>query len=179
MANESQDTEPSLYSDTTVPASIDHSNSSDHTAHQVSESAEQTESIGAAVAALIQPGDVVALIGERGREVREFIEENLGEGLSRSVVVVSPADDSPVLRIRAAFLATEIAESYRALGKNVLLLMDSLTRIAQAQRSLEHLAARGRADLSTLASKGDRAAARVRQIESNILAMRVLAAGLR
>jgi len=79
---------------------------------------------------------VVALIGERGREVREFIEENLGEGLSRSVVVVSPADDSPVLRIRAAFLATEIAESYRAEGKNVLLLMDSLTRIAQAQREV-------------------------------------------
>ncbi|MCZ6642568.1 MAG: flagellum-specific ATP synthase FliI, partial [Gammaproteobacteria bacterium] len=79
---------------------------------------------------------VVALIGERGREVREFIEENLGEGLSRSVVVVSPADDSPVLRIRAAFLATEIAASYRTEGKNVLLLMDSLTRIAQAQREV-------------------------------------------
>lgn len=79
---------------------------------------------------------VVALIGERGREVREFIEENLGKGLSRSVVVASPADDSPVLRIRAAFLATEIAECYRAEGKNVLLLMDSLTRIAQAQREV-------------------------------------------
>lgn len=79
---------------------------------------------------------VVGLIGERGREVREFIEENLGVGLRNSVVVASPADDSPVLRIRAAFAATRIAERFRAEGKRVLLMMDSLTRVAQAQREV-------------------------------------------
>jgi len=80
---------------------------------------------------------VVGLVGERGREVREFIEHSLGkEGLKKSVVVASPADDVPLLRLRASFMATRIAEYYRDQGKNVLLLMDSLTRFAQAQREL-------------------------------------------
>jgi len=79
---------------------------------------------------------VVGLIGERGREVKEFVEDNLGAGLSKSVVVASPADESPALRLRGAALATEIAEGFRARGKRVLLLMDSLTRVAQAQREI-------------------------------------------
>ncbi|MDO6455241.1 flagellar protein export ATPase FliI [Neptunomonas phycophila] len=80
---------------------------------------------------------VVGLIGERGREVKEFIEHNLGEqGLARSVVVASPADDSPLMRLRASQLTTRIAEYFRSQGKSVLLLVDSLTRYAQAQREI-------------------------------------------
>ncbi|UCD28305.1 MAG: FliI/YscN family ATPase [Planctomycetota bacterium] len=80
---------------------------------------------------------VLALIGERGREVNEFIEKDLGsEGLGKTVLVVSTADESPVLRVRAGFVATAVAEYFRDRGKNVLLLMDSLTRLAVAQRQI-------------------------------------------
>lgn len=80
---------------------------------------------------------VVGLIGERGREVKEFIDNILGdEGMARAVVVASPADDAPVLRLHGAALATRIAEYFRDQGLNVLLLMDSLTRFAQAQREV-------------------------------------------
>ncbi|MDO8962393.1 MAG: flagellum-specific ATP synthase FliI, partial [Methylophilus sp.] len=78
---------------------------------------------------------VVGLIGERGREVKEFIEQILGtEGLARSVVVAAPADASALMRLQGANYATTIAESFRNQGKNVLLIMDSLTRYAMAQR---------------------------------------------
>ena len=80
---------------------------------------------------------VVGLIGERSREVKEFIEESLGEaGLSKSVVVAAPADTSPLTRINGAILATAIAEYYRDQGLDVLLIVDSLTRYAQAQREV-------------------------------------------
>lgn len=80
---------------------------------------------------------VVGLIGERGREVKEFINNILGaEGLARSVVVAVPADHTPVMRMHGAAMATTIAEHFRDQGKHVLLLMDSLTRYAQAQREI-------------------------------------------
>lgn len=81
--------------------------------------------------------NVIALIGERGREVREFIEQDLGlEGMKKSVVVCVTSDQSPLLRMRGAFVATAIAEYFSAKGKNVLLMMDSVTRFAMAQREI-------------------------------------------
>lgn len=80
---------------------------------------------------------VVGLIGERGREVKEFIEQNLGEdGLARSVVVAAPADVSPLVRMQGAIYATRLAEYFRDRGQHVLLIMDSLTRYAMAQREI-------------------------------------------
>ncbi len=80
---------------------------------------------------------VVGLVGERGREVREFLEDSLGEqGRKRSVVLVSTSDQSPLLRMRAAMAATSIAEFYAAQGKHVLLVLDSLTRYAMAAREI-------------------------------------------
>ncbi len=81
--------------------------------------------------------NVLALIGERGREVRQFLEESLGdEGLARSVVVVAAADASPIQRVKGAFVAITIAEYFRDGGCDVLFMMDSLTRFAQAQREV-------------------------------------------
>ncbi|MFS3127097.1 FliI/YscN family ATPase [Nocardioides sp. Bht2] len=80
---------------------------------------------------------VICLVGERGREVNEFIEGDLGaEGLARSVVVVATSDAPPVERLRAAFVATRIAEWFRDAGRHVVLMMDSLTRVAMAQREI-------------------------------------------
>ncbi len=80
---------------------------------------------------------VIALIGERGREVREFLEDDLGpEGLARSVVVIATSDQPAMVRLRAAFVATRIAEDFRSQGRDVVLMMDSLTRVAMAQREI-------------------------------------------
>jgi len=80
---------------------------------------------------------VIALIGERGREVREFLEDDLGEeGLRRSVVIVSTADEPALMRVRAAFTATRMAEAFRERGAHAVLMMDSLTRVAMAQREI-------------------------------------------
>ncbi len=81
--------------------------------------------------------NVIGLVGERGREVREFIERDLGpEGIRRSVVVVATGNESALLRIRAAFLATAVAEYFRDKGKRVVLMLDSVTRLAMAQREI-------------------------------------------
>ncbi|HHY06043.1 MAG TPA: flagellar protein export ATPase FliI [Clostridia bacterium] len=80
--------------------------------------------------------NVIALIGERGREVREFLENDLGSGIEKSVVVVASSDQPAIIRVKAAFLATAIAEYFRDRGARVVLLMDSITRFAMAQREI-------------------------------------------
>src|SRR5699024_11014951 len=81
--------------------------------------------------------NVIALIGERGREVREFIEQDLKEeGLKKSVLVVATSDQPALARIKGAMVATAIAEYFRDMGKNTMLMMDSLTRLAMAQREV-------------------------------------------
>ena len=80
---------------------------------------------------------VIAFVGERGREVREFMEKNLGpEGMKKSVIVTATSDNTPLVRLRAAYTATAIAEYFRSKGKDVLLMVDSLTRFAMAQREI-------------------------------------------
>ncbi|HLH14147.1 MAG TPA: FliI/YscN family ATPase, partial [Solirubrobacteraceae bacterium] len=80
--------------------------------------------------------NVIALVGERGREVREFVERDLGDALQRSVVVVATSDQPALVRIKAAFTATTIAEHFRDAGHDVMLMMDSVTRFAMAQREV-------------------------------------------
>ncbi|MFH1144398.1 MAG: FliI/YscN family ATPase [Candidatus Eisenbacteria bacterium] len=80
--------------------------------------------------------NVISLVGERGREVRDFLERDLGDGLRRSVVVVATAEQPPLVRIKAALAALTLAEHFRECGRHVLLIMDSLTRVVMAQREI-------------------------------------------